>query len=125
MKKLSLAVITLLIVATCACCLFGCTVKEEVTSIEKIDATLTSGTVIYVGDTFDSSVVKLTATLSDGTKTVITSTAATSYDKSGLKLDARNRYTEVGTFTLKITFLKYDDITVSITVNEAVDTVEA
>ena len=117
MKKFIVVIMIAVMVAVSAVALAACTDKEEVVSVQKIEAALVENTVIYVGDTFDAAKFVITATLSDNSKVKVTNTSGIFYDKSGLKL-VNNKYSESGELTLKIIYLDKYEAEVKVTVNK-------
>lgn len=118
MKKILVTTVLVIAVIACACCLFACKEEADVTKIESISAKLGKNVEYEVGDTFNEKDIILTATLTDATKTVITSTTATTFVKpvETLKLDAGGKFTEAGTYSLVIKYLSHEttlDITVA------------
>ncbi|MDD3946894.1 MAG: hypothetical protein PHI19_03550 [Clostridia bacterium] len=117
MKKLIVLVVLVALIALSAVAMLGCTENEETVKIEKIEAVVADNTVFHVGDAFDASKFEITATLSDETEVEMTNTAGVFYDKSELQLN-NNKYSEEGTFTLKIIYLDKYEAEVEITVHE-------
>lgn len=115
MKKLIIVLFIVALVAVSAVALTACGDKEETVTVTEISAKVGTGNVFYVGDSFDTTKFIITATKSDDTKVTVTNTNGFSFDKSELKL-VNGKYSEAGTFTLKIKYLDRLETTVEVTV---------
>lgn len=106
MKKVSI-VMLLLVVLTGVFCLAACTEKSEIITVDKYEITESKYT---VGDTFDKSKVVVTAYKSDETTATISKNLVLSKDGlASLALDADNKLTKAGTFTIKVYILEENE----------------
>lgn len=97
---------TILIIALLLTTVFALTACKEETEVKivKTEITLAKNAKFRVEDEFSTSQFVITTYLSDDTTK--TPTAATlDFDTSSLKLDADNKFTEAGNYTLKVIYL--------------------
>ena len=115
MKK-KIAVITMVVlVITLVLSLSSCNKEEEV-KIDKITIEYNKDNPYKKGSAFSTSDFTVTAHLSDDTTKEIQNNLIWHTDV--LELDDEGKFTKSGKFELKVDFLKYKDISITITVND-------
>ncbi|MFI3229198.1 MAG: hypothetical protein R3Y23_03415 [Bacillota bacterium] len=116
MKKLIISVLAVIMLFSGVVALTACNSSDE-TYIVSIVGVLDEDVELSVGDAYDATNFVLTATLSDESEVIITSTAAYTYDRSGLDLDNSDCYATAGEQTMVITYLTYE-VKITFTVAE-------
>jgi len=108
MKKLVKAASSAILVIICAALLVACADGNKGKS--GIESYTIEPTTYYVGDTFDTSKVKITANMSDETtKAVDSNLFFKGNDKETLKLDENNNFTAAGEYSVSVYLLTADD----------------
>lgn len=107
MKKFFTVALLIIAVAMSVTLLSAC--SDETAMATVIDYEITPNS-FFVGDTFDTSKVKITANMSDDTTLPVDSNLFfTGNDKDSLKLDDNQKFTTTGTYNVNVYLLVDDD----------------
>lgn len=107
MKRIITAAILIIVLATSCIALAACSEKKDELTV--VDYEIKSST-YFIGDQFKTSDISVNAKMSDDTtKEVTKNLLFTGDDKESLKLDSENKFTQSGTYKIKVYHLVADD----------------